>query len=125
MQKNIIETKLDIGVHKRLDIEQVEYCFELDSIAHKHDDRIEGGLAVAGEVLMSISKDERERAIFRSRRIALADQESNKIALVRSARKDEALSIAYNALQMNMSIADIIKLTGLTSAEIESLRKAD
>ena len=37
------------------------------------------GLAVAGEVLMSISKDERERAIFRSRRIALADQESNKI----------------------------------------------
>ena len=32
VQKNIIETKLDIGVHKRLDIEQVEYCFELDSI---------------------------------------------------------------------------------------------
>ena len=37
------------------------------------------GLAVAGEVLMSISKDERERAIFRSRRIALADKESNRV----------------------------------------------
>ena len=35
------------------------------------------GLAVAGELLMSISKDERERAIFRNRRIAVADRESN------------------------------------------------
>jgi len=29
---NRIGTKLDIGVHNRLDIEQEEYCFELDSI---------------------------------------------------------------------------------------------
>jgi len=42
------------------------------------------GLAVAGEVLMSISKDERERAIFRSRRIALADQESNRVTAERN-----------------------------------------
>jgi hypothetical protein len=31
-QNNRIGTKLDIGVHNRLDIEQEEYCFELDSI---------------------------------------------------------------------------------------------
>ena len=31
-QGNIIATKLDIGVHSKLDIEQEEYCFELDSI---------------------------------------------------------------------------------------------
>jgi hypothetical protein len=31
-QKNVIGTKLDIGVHNRLNIEQEEYCFELDSI---------------------------------------------------------------------------------------------
>jgi hypothetical protein len=41
------------------------------------------GLTVAGEVLMSISKDERERAIFRNRRIYKADQESN----IRTAEK--------------------------------------
>ena len=45
------------------------------------------GLAVAGEVLMSISKDEREKAIFRSRRIALADQESNRITAERKMQK--------------------------------------
>jgi len=47
------------------------------------------GLAVAGELLMSISKDERERAIFRNRRIALADQESNMIAALRVSRTEE------------------------------------
>jgi len=47
------------------------------------------GLAVAGEMLMSISKDERERAIFRNRRIALADQESNMITAVRNAKTEE------------------------------------
>ena len=79
------------------------------------------GLAVAGEVLMNISKDERERAIFRSRRIALADQESNRITLVRSARKEEALSIAQNLLRKHLSIEDIADATGLTNAEIEKL----
>jgi len=43
---------------------------------------------VAGEMLMSISKDERERAIFRNRRIALADQESNMITAKREARRE-------------------------------------
>jgi hypothetical protein len=47
------------------------------------------GLAVAGELLMSISKDERERAIFRNRRIALADQESNRITIVRNENANE------------------------------------
>ena len=36
-------------------------------------------LTVAGEVLMSISKDEREKAIFRNRKIVLADYESNML----------------------------------------------
>ena len=38
---------------------------------------------------MSISKDERERAIFRNRRIALADQESNMAQAVLNARSEE------------------------------------
>jgi len=32
VQNNIIETKLDIGVHQSMDIEQEEYCFGLDNI---------------------------------------------------------------------------------------------
>jgi len=83
------------------------------------------GLAVAGELLMSISKDERERAIFRNRRIAIADKESNMITAVRNAEKSKALDIAQNALQMDMPIDVIINLTGLNREEIEKLRDAD
>ena len=81
----------------------------------------EEGLAVAGDVLMSISKDERERAIFRSRRIALADRESDRVTIERV----KAISIARNALQMNMPIDDIVKLTELTRTEVEALRDAE
>ncbi|MDR2570996.1 MAG: nucleotidyl transferase AbiEii/AbiGii toxin family protein [Oscillospiraceae bacterium] len=31
-QGNVIGTKLDIGVHKKAKLQQVEYCFELDSV---------------------------------------------------------------------------------------------
>ena len=87
---------------------------------------------MAGEVLMSISKDERERAIFRSRRIALADQESNRVTAERNlkielvkAEKANTIAIAKNFLQMNLPIDQIAKGTGLTHAEIENLRDAD
>jgi len=46
------------------------------------------GLAVAGEVLMGISKDERERAIFRNRRIALANLESDMVTSKRIGRAE-------------------------------------
>ena len=90
------------------------------------------GLAVAGEVLMSISKDEREKAIFRSRRIALADQESNRVTAERNhkialanAEKENTITIAKNLLQMNLPIEQIVKGTGLTRGEVEALRDAD
>ena len=35
------------------------------------------GIPLAGKLLMSISQDERERAIFRSRRMAQTDMDSN------------------------------------------------
>ena len=69
--------------------------------------------------------DERERAIFRNRRIAMADKESNMITAVRNAEKSKALDIAKNALQMNMPIDVIINLTGLNREEIEKLCDAD
>ena len=42
-----------------------------------------------------------------------------------NAEQRKALAIARNALQMNLLIDDIIKLTGLTREEIQSLRDAD
>jgi predicted transposase/invertase (TIGR01784 family) len=88
----------------------------------------EEGLAVAGELLISISKDERERAIFRNRRIALADYESNMITAERIGRNrgmaESMLAVARNALQKGLSIEDIVGITGLTHAEVEALRNA-
>ena len=40
-------------------------------------------------------------------------------------RAEGVLSIARNALQMNMPIDDIVKMTGLSRKEVENLRNAD
>ena len=81
----------------------------------------EEGLTVAGEVLMSISKDERERAIFRNRRIALADRESDRITAERAGVK----FVARNAIKMGMDTDTIVKLTSLTRTEVENLWDAN
>ena len=107
------------------------------------------GLVVAGEVLMNISQDEREKAIFRNRRIALADYESNMITAERrgrtegraegkvegreegreegraegraEGREETIITVARNAIKMNIPIEDIIILTGLTRDELMKL----
>ena len=81
----------------------------------------EEGLAVAGEVLMSISKDERERAIFRNRRIALADRESDRVTSERIGIK----SVAKNMIANGEPMDKIMLYTGLTAAEIEALRDTE
>jgi len=83
-------------------------------------------LKVAAEVLMSVSKDEREKAILRNRKIARMDYESDMRTSERigrrEGRKEGILTVAKNALQMNMDIDAINRLTGLTYREIEDLR---
>ena len=91
-------------------------------------------LQMAGELLMSISQDERERAVFRSRRMYQTDQQSNlataedrgkKVGIgigIGIGEKNRSIEIARNALQMKMPVADIAKLTGLTHEEVERLR---
>jgi len=88
-------------------------------------------LQMAGNLLMSISQDERERAIFRSRRkfqtdlqsdLATAEDRGRSIGRAEG-RLEGKIEIARNALQMNMAIDDIVKLTGLTCEEVEDLRK--
>jgi predicted transposase/invertase (TIGR01784 family) len=84
-------------------------------------------LQVAGNLLMSISQNERERAIFRSRRKFQTDMQSNLATAEDNGkqigRAEEKIEIARNALQMEMTVADIVRLTGLTQAEVEDLRK--
>jgi predicted transposase/invertase (TIGR01784 family) len=83
-------------------------------------------LQMAGELLMSVSQCERERAIFRSRRMYQSDQDSNMAtAEARGKREGEmskAFDIARNAVMMGMSTEAIVKLTGLSSEQVDNLR---
>ena len=100
---------------------------------------IESGeaLNVAGELLMSISRDERERAIYRSRRMYQTDQESNRITVRREGiaegraigraegHAEERFFIVKNMIADGEPIEKITRHTGATRAEIEALRDAD
>ena len=74
------------------------------------------------ERLISISQDERERAIFRSRRKFQTDLQSDLATAEDRGRRDGKIEIARNALHMGMAIDDIVKLTGLTHDEVERLK---
>jgi len=75
--------------------------------------------------LMELSNDERTRMLHDS----YMRKEWSIQGQKRWAREEGEISkarvIAKNALHMNMSISDIVKLTGLTQAEIEGLKNAD
>ena len=66
---------------------------------------------------MSISQDERERAVCRSRRKFQMDMESDKATVDARAR----IEIAKNLLAMGMPISQIADATKLSIGEIESL----
>ena len=80
---------------------------------------------MAGNLLMSVSKDEQERAIFRSRRMYQSDRESDiATAEERGELRGElrrAFAIAGNMLKRNRPIDEIIEDTGLTRDEVENL----
>ena len=69
-------------------------------------------------VLKELSADERTRMLYEQREIARRDM----VSRMDGARRGERIIIARNALQMSMSIDDIIKLTGLTIEEIRNLQ---
>ena len=76
---------------------------------------------MAAELLQSISKDEIERARFRSRRMFRMDMDHNLIA----ARDEGIRAVAKKLLQRNRPMDEIVEDTGLTREEIESLSTAD
>ena len=90
-------------------------------------------LQMAGSLLMSVSKDERERAVYRSRRMYQTDMQSNLATAedrgeqrgIQIGRQEglqkKAFDIARNMLKRNRPIDEIIEDTGLTREEVENL----
>ena len=87
-------------------------------------------LQVAGNLLMSISQNEQERAIFRSRRKFQTDMQSNwataedngrKIGL-EEGRVEGKIEVARNLLKINLPLDQIALATGLTIEEVDHLR---
>jgi predicted transposase/invertase (TIGR01784 family) len=78
-------------------------------------------IKMASELLQSISRDEIQRAHFRSRKMFQMDMDHDR-AVVRDEAKME---IARKLLKRNRPIDEIIEDTGLTSKEVESLRNSE
>ena len=83
-------------------------------------------LQMAGNRLMSISQDERERAVFRSRRMYQTDLQSDLATAEdrgrAAGRLEGKLEIARNLIKMGISSEQISEATGLTLPEIENLQ---
>jgi predicted transposase/invertase (TIGR01784 family) len=77
----------------------------------------EEGIAMAGEVLLTISRDEVERARLLSEYKYIVDTQSKVV----QAEREKQAEIARNALREGLSIDLIQKITGLDSAIISQL----
>lgn len=82
-------------------------------------------LQMAGDILMNISQDERERAVFRSRRMYRTDEQSNLATARDNGRKEREVEIARNLLKINLALDQIAIATGLSIEEVEHLRIAE
>ena len=85
---------------------------------------------MAGDLLMSISKDERERAVFRSRRMYQTDLASNLATAEDRGRaegrvegaRNSRVEIARRMLRRNRPVEEIAEDTGLTAEEVKALK---
>ena len=76
---------------------------------------------MAGELLMTVSQDERERAVLRSRRMFQTDMRSDMATAQDIGSQERALTITRNMLKRNRPIDEIIEDTGLTGEEVANL----
>ena len=81
-------------------------------------------LQVAGNLLMTISKNEQERAIYRSRRKLQTDMQSDLATAEDRGEHKGRVDVARNLLKLNLPLEQIITATELTREEVERLRKA-
>ena len=80
---------------------------------------------MATELLQTISRDEVERARFRSRRMFRMDMEHSMIVSRDEGEIKEKMVIAKLMLDAEEPIEKIMKYARLSREEIESLREAD
>ena len=76
---------------------------------------------MAGELLISVSQDEHERAVNRSRRMYQTDLQSDMATAEDNGELRGRLAVARNMMKRNWSIDEIIEYTGLTREEVEKL----
>lgn len=83
----------------------------------------EEALQVAGNLLMSISQNERERAIFRSRKKFQTDRQSDLATAEDNGKSIRSIEIARKMVSAGESVEKIRFFTDLTQQEIENLRR--
>jgi len=79
-------------------------------------------IRMAVDLLQTISRDENERARFRSRRMFQMDMDHNLIAARDEGRDEKAIEIAKKMLSRNRPIDEIVEDTGLTYEEVEGFK---
>ena len=123
-------TKLSGVIKKPVEVmtgEELWSVFFAYGSAPKHRDLINEimearrEIKMAVELLQSISKDEIERARFRSRRMFRMDMEHNLITVRDEGVSEGIIAVAKKLIQRNRPIDEIIEDTGLTREEIENL----
>ena len=77
---------------------------------------------MAGNLLISISQNEQERAIFRSRRKFQTDMQSNWATAEDNGKAMRSIEIARNLLKIDLPLDQIAFATGLTPEQVDRLR---
>jgi predicted transposase/invertase (TIGR01784 family) len=84
--------------------------------------KVEEGIAMGAQVLLHISKDEKERARLTSEYKFAVDLQSKMVDARRGGSDERALAIVQNMLKRNRPIDEIVEDTGVTREEVEGLR---
>jgi len=79
-------------------------------------------IKMSNELLQTISRDENERAKFRSRRMFQMDLDHNLIASRDEGRLEGRLEIAKRLLGRNTPIEEIIEIAGLPREAVEGIK---
>jgi predicted transposase/invertase (TIGR01784 family) len=83
--------------------------------------KVEEGIAMSAQVLLTISKDEQERARLTSEYKFAVDLQSKMVDAKRVGTLEGVKQVAKNMLKMNLSVDTIEEATGLTHSEIIGL----
>jgi len=94
-------------------------------------------IKMASELLQTISRDENERARFRSRRMFQMDQQHDRLVSIDEGReegikigekrgivkgeKEARIDVVKKAYEVDLSIEQIIQITGMSKPEVESI----